>query len=59
MSYLQSNNPQNIKNNIRKNVKNAVIGSLLGAGITTAAMYSPLGIKTYNYFTNNNNNNRK
>lgn len=56
MSFLKSNNPQNVKNNIRKNVKNAVIGSMLGVGITTAAMYSPLAVKTYNYFTNNNNN---
>lgn len=56
MSLLKSNNPQNIKNNIRKNVKNAVIGSMLGVGITTAAIYSPLAAKTYNYFTNNNNN---
>lgn len=55
MSFLKSNNPQNVKNNIRKNVKNAVIGSLLGAGITTAAMYSPLAAKTYNYFTQGNN----
>lgn len=54
MSFLKSNNPQNVKNNIRKNVKNAVIGSMLGVGITTAAMYSPLAVKTYNYFTNNN-----
>lgn len=55
MSFLKSNNPQKIKNNIRKNVKNAVIGSMLGVGITTAAMYSPFAVKTYNYFTQGNN----
>lgn len=55
MNFLKSNNTQNIKNNIRKNVKNAVIGSMLGIGITTAAMYYPLANKTYSYFTNNNN----
>lgn len=54
MSYLKSNNNNIVKNNIRKNVKNAVIGSMLGVGITTAAMYYPLANKTYSYFTNNN-----
>lgn len=56
MSFLKSNNNNIVKNNIRKNVKNAVIGSMLGVGITTAAMYSPLVAKTYNYFTQGNNN---
>lgn len=55
MSYLKSNNNNIVKNNIRKNVKNAVIGSMLGVGITTAAMYSPLAVKSYNYFTQGNN----